>query len=345
VRAKKIVVVTSSPAATDGGHLIIGRALVQALAESGHDASLLVTPDYGFGRNVSTYWANWQTEVGRADQVISLRYPSYAIRHHPHVCWLNHTIREYYDLWPRFSATLSTANRVKERIRRAGLHTVDRWLLTRNVDQVVAQSATVQKRLASDFGIAANVVWPPAPQRPYRCDDYGDYVFTVSRLVPPKRVDLLVRALAEPVALSVRAVIAGDGECRPSLERLASSLGVANRIEFTGHLPESELIGHLARCRAVSFTPLQEDYGFVTVEAFAASKAVITCRDSGGPAELVDDGVTGLLADPTPDSLAAALARASNDTGLAQRMGAAAKTRASALTWQDAVGRLLMVNG
>ena len=47
------------------------------------------------------------------------------------------------------------------------------------------------------------------------------------------------------------------------------------------------MIDHLARCRGVVFPPLDEDYGFVTVEAFAARKAVVTCTDSGGPTELV----------------------------------------------------------
>ena len=63
----------------------------------------------GFGRQASAYLATWLTDVtsseGRPiDQVISLRYPSYAVRHPHHVCWLNHTMREYYDLWPTRSA-------------------------------------------------------------------------------------------------------------------------------------------------------------------------------------------------------------------------------------------------
>ena len=60
------------------------------------------------------------------------------------------------------------------------------------------------------------------------------------------------------------------------------------------------MLHHLANCRAVSFAPFAEDYGFVTVEAFASRKAVITCRDSGGPTELVRDEHTGLVCDPTP---------------------------------------------
>ena len=94
--------------------MVIARELTRALREAGHDASILVTPQNGFGRQASAYLATWRTDVttseGRPiDQVISLRYPSYAVRHPRHVCWLNHTMREYYDLWPQFSADAESA--------------------------------------------------------------------------------------------------------------------------------------------------------------------------------------------------------------------------------------------
>ena len=101
----RIAVVTSSPPMVEGGHMVIARSLVQALRAAGHDAEIVVTPQNRFGRQASAYLATWLTDVGverRAaaiDQVISLRYPSYAVRHPRHVCWLNHTMREYYDLW------------------------------------------------------------------------------------------------------------------------------------------------------------------------------------------------------------------------------------------------------
>src|SRR5690349_315966 len=125
----------------EGGHMVIARSLVQALREAGHTADIVVTPQNRFGRQASAYLATWFTDVGAADghaidRVISLRYPSYAVRHPTHVCWLNHTMREYYDLWVRFSAGLGAAGRVKERARRLGIHTVDRYLLTRNVSRL-----------------------------------------------------------------------------------------------------------------------------------------------------------------------------------------------------------------
>lgn len=342
-----LAVVTSSPPHVEGGHLVIAHALVRAARDCGYDAQLVVTPDYGFGRQTRSYLANVLTNVRqvngrRVDRVVSLRYPSYAVRHPEHVCWLNHTMREYYDLWPAFSASLSAPNVIKESIRKALTHAADRHLLRHHVKRVVAQSRTIQQRVANDFGIQAEVVYPPPPPREYRCDGYGDYIFAVSRLMAMKRIDLLLRALAEPPARGVRAVVAGEGEEEGSLRKLAGQLGVADRVTFTGRIDDRTLLDHLARCRAVYFAPRAEDYGFVTVEAFASGKALVTCRDSGGPAELVADGDNGFVCDPTPSAVAIALAALAEDRALAERLGAAAAARAVAMTWPNAVQQLLI---
>ena len=89
------------------------------------------------------------------------------------------------------------------------------------------------------------------------------------------------------------------------------------------------------------FTPLDEDYGFVTVEAFASGKAVVTCTDAGGPAELVEDGRTGFVCDPTPESVGAAMGRLAADATLAAGLGAAAARRGAALSWAGVVDRLV----
>jgi glycosyltransferase involved in cell wall biosynthesis len=91
----------------------------------------------------------------------------------------------------------------------------------------------------------------------------------------------------------------------------------------------------------VVFPPLQEDYGFVTVEAFASRKAVVTCRDSGGAAELVEDGVTGLIVDPSPQALARALRRLAEDGAFAERLGTTAQARGAQLTWSGVVEKLV----
>jgi glycosyltransferase involved in cell wall biosynthesis len=327
--------------------MVIARELARALGEAGHDAAIVVTPDYGFGRQARAYLDTWRTDVttaagGRVDQVISLRYPSYAVRHPLHVCWLNHTMREYYDLWPRWTGQLSPQGRLKESVRRTLIHAADRYLLTRNVTRLVAQSRTIQQRLAIWPSLASTVVHPPAPHRAYRTESYGPELLFVSRLTPLKRADLVIRAVADPSSGAATLVIAGEGEERDALMRLAHDLDVASRVTFIGRLTEDQLLDRLARCRAVIFPPLQEDYGFVTVEAFAARKAVVTCRDSGGPAELVADGVSGFVTEPGPPALAAAIRRLTEDAGLAERMGEAAYASGATLTWPETVRALVV---
>lgn len=342
----RIAVVTSSPPMAEGGHMVIARELVRALREAGHEGHIIVTPQNRFGHQASAYLATWLTDLtsseGRPiDQVISLRYPSYAVRHPRHVCWLNHTMREYYDLWESFSATLSAKGRLKERVRRAFIHAADRYLLT-HLTRLFVQSRTVQQRIAVWPSVNSTILYPPAPQRAYRCDGYGPEFLFVSRLTPLKRAALLVRALATPPAKPIRLVIAGEGEERPALERLAEELGVIERITFAGRLSEDQLVAQLATCRAVCFPPFQEDYGFVTVEAFASCKAVITCLDSGGPAELVRDGVNGFVCEPSPDALGRAMRHLVDNPALAERMGAEAHETGARLTWPETVRQLVL---
>src|SRR6185503_13373071 len=217
-RTKRILVVTSGALFVRGGHLAIAEATTAALRSAGYLSEVMVTPQNRFGRQLSAYWANWLTDVGETadgqpvDQVISLRFPSYAVRHWHHVCWLNHRMREYYDLWERFTRGLGRKGRLKEGVRRRVFHALDRRLLTRNVHRLFAQSRTIQARLERFGRIRSEVLYPPPPERPYRTDGYGDYVFAVSRLHPLKRLKLLVEAvpLMKDGRLSVK--IAGEGE-------------------------------------------------------------------------------------------------------------------------------------
>ena len=339
----RVLVVTSDVPLVEGGHRVIARALVQALRDQGHDAEVITTPQNRFGRQVSAYVATALTDVGMTgdghtvDAVISLRYPSYAVRHPRHVVWLNHRMREYYDLWASYSATLGLRGRVVQGARRQVLHLIDRRLL-RSGRKVFAQSETIRKRLERWGGIAAEVLYPPAPQRPYRCDEYDGTILSVARLQPLKRNELLIEAVA--ATPGARARIAGEG---PELERLrvlVESLAVTDRVEFLGRLGEDRLVAEFARCSAVWYGARAEDYGLVTLEAFNSAKPVITCTDSGGPAELVEDDVTGFVVEPTIEEVASAIRRL-QDPVCAAELGRRALQVAEVHTWESAVKTLL----
>src|SRR4029450_78756 len=133
---------------------------------------------------------------------------------------------------------LSPQGRLKEGVRRRAIHAADRYLLTRNVTRLFVQSKTIQQRLAMWPELKSTVLHPPPPQRPYRCDEYGDYIFMVSRLTPLKRAELVIRAAASPRGAGIRAVIAGDGEERERLTVLIRELGVSGRVSLAGPISD-----------------------------------------------------------------------------------------------------------
>ena len=117
-----IIVATSSPPFAEGGHLVMARELVRALEECGHQAALrghAAEPLRPAGAAPTSRRGAPTSRVAhegrRVDQVISLRFPAYAVRHERHVVWLNHRMREYYDLWDQFSRSCRGRTRIKER--------------------------------------------------------------------------------------------------------------------------------------------------------------------------------------------------------------------------------------
>jgi glycosyltransferase involved in cell wall biosynthesis len=91
----------------------------------------------------------------------------------------------------------------------------------------------------------------------------------------------------------------------------------------------------------VVYPPFDEDYGYVTLEAFLAAKPVITTTDAGGPLEFVQDGVNGFICEPEASSLAAAIERLAGDRALAERLGRAGRRVAETITWDGVIEQLL----
>src|SRR5262249_10871033 len=157
-------------------------------------------------------------------------------------------------------------------------------------------------------------------------------------------VDLVIRALAR-ADRATRLVVVGEGPLRASLEATAAAEGVADRVTFAGGGDQPQLVGFYAGAVAVRFPPLDEDYGYLTREAFLARRPVITTTDAGGPLEFVEDGATGLVADPTPDAIGGAIAALAAHRSRAQALGEAGYDRASRITWDGVVDRLMAARG
>lgn len=339
----RILVVTSSAPFVRGGHMVIVEETVSALRRAGHEAEVFQTPTNRFGRQFDAYKATALTDVSegadgkKIDRIITFRYPSYALRHPVHVNWLNHTMREYYDLWDDLIAGMGRKGRLKEMVRRFWIQRLDRSLLTRNVSKLFTQSNTISERLRHFINVEGETLYPPAPARAYRCVEFQPFVFGVSRLHHLKRFDWLLRAMKAVKGL--RAVIAGEGEAEGRLKKLAGELGVSDRVTFVGNVTDEEKLDFLSRCSAVFFAPKNEDYGFVTLEAMSSGKPVLTAHDSGGPTELVRHGENGwILRDP--EEFGTTLRSLAENPTMAAKMKTACERTAQAHTWERVVSRL-----
>jgi glycosyltransferase involved in cell wall biosynthesis len=109
-----------------------------------------------------------------------------------------------------------------------------------------------------------------------------------------------------------------------------------------GAADEKTVMSYFAGCRAVFFAPYQEDYGFVTGEAFSCKKPVITTTDSGGPAEIVEHNGSGYVLDPDPQSIAAKCDELAEDKNLSIKMGEKGFAFISQITWKDTIDRLVI---
>jgi glycosyltransferase involved in cell wall biosynthesis len=326
-----------------GGAEILVESLVEELRRRGHEAELVTVPFNWYpGTRVLTNALAWRLldlegEHGTpVDLLIATKFPSYAVRHQNKVVWLVHQFRQAYELdgtpFGQFGPE------PVDRATRRAIHRLDRSTMG-EARRLFAISQNVADRLQRSTGLESEVLPPPPQELAYRCEDYGDFVLSVGRLDRAKRVDLLLEAAAAEPAFEV--VVVGEGPDRDRLESLARSLRLDGRVRFTGRVDEDELAGFYARCLAVFYAPVDEDFGFVPYEAFLSEKPVVTTRDAGGPLEIVSDEKTGIVCEPSPVSVAAACAWLSEHRDIARERGRAGKELAARLNWETTIDRLL----
>jgi glycosyltransferase involved in cell wall biosynthesis len=156
----------------------------------------------------------------------------------------------------------------------------------------------------------------------------GDTLVFAGRLAPQKSLDVALRALRDCDGVDL--VIAGDGPERSGLEALARELGVDGRTRFVGPQPREAVFDLLTAADAVLLSSSWENFPHAVVEGLAAGTPVIA-TDVGGVAEVVTDGVNGLLVPlQDPPALAAAIGRYFADERLRARLRAAARSSVDA---------------
>ena len=328
-----------------GGAEVHVRELVRELRARGHQAELVSVPFKWYPKEeILPHAAAWRLldlseSIGvPVDIVIASKFPTYFVRHPRKVAWLIHQYRAAYELCgTEYSDFSHTEGDVGLRDRLIQLDTE----MLGECRAIFANARNTAARLAKYNGLAAEALYhPPRLADRLRPGPYGDYVLSVGRIESVKRVDLLVRAMPM-VDSRIRLVVAGDGTQRANVERVAEEAGVADRVSFLGTATDEMLLDLYAGALGVLYPPFDEDFGYVTLEAFLARKPVITCTDSGGPNEFVVDGVNGFSCEPAPEAIAAAIEALATDRGRAAAMGEAGREAAVRITWDGVVEKLV----
>lgn len=218
-----------------------------------------------------------------------------------HVCYCYSPPRYLWDLGHTYRREATAFERAALSVGGPLLRVWDRRAAAR-VDHFIAISRYIAARIRRAYGREAVVVFPPVDAKPGSSTaERGEFLLTLGRLVPYKRVDL---AIAAAERLGVRLVVAGDGPDRARLERLAGA-----HTEFVGEVSEEEAGRLLSTCAAFVFCA-DEDFGIAPVEANAHGAPVVA-YGAGGVVESMVPGVTAEFFERQEvDDVTAALVRA-----------------------------------
>lgn len=328
-----------------GGAEILNQSLKEKIQEAGHRVDIVTLPFRWIPKTeLVKNCAAWRLmnleEINgeKIDRVIATKFPSYLVEHPRKVTWLVHQFREIYDLYN----TMYTAfhNEIEDNQVREAIIKMDSEAL-RDSRRVFTISQNVSNRLLKFNNRRSTALYPPPHMGDrYYTDSYGDFVLYVGRLEGNKRPELIVRAM-QHVRAPLRCLIVGKGSMQKALDEMCEAEGVASRVEFLGEVGDIELLDLYARCGCVFYGPIDEDYGYVTVEAMKSRKPVVTCRDSGGTLEFVTDRETGFVTGTAPEEIGAAVTKLLEDKPLARKLGDAGHERVSPIGWSKVIDALL----
>ena len=346
----RILIATTHVPFIRGGAEVHAEGLRDALIRAGHEAEIVAVPfkwyppqsvlDHMLACRLLDLSEVMGTPV---DLMIGLKFPAYLIPHPKKVLWILHQFRTAYDLWDHKLGDLvyqPDGLEVRDAIRQA-----DRQVIPQ-ARRVFANSANVAARLKCFSGIDAKPLYHPPPNASsFYAAPAEDYLFFPSRLCLPKRQSLVLEALAHtkrPVLVRF-AGTADQPAYQHELKNLARTLRVHEQVEWLGHVTEEQKRELYARALGVIYPPLDEDYGYVSLEAMLAAKPVITCTDSGGPLEFVLHEQTGLIVKPEAKTLAKALDRVWEDRQQMKQWGETGRSLYDEMniTWPGVVRTLL----
>ena len=327
--AKNILVLGVKVPFTSGGQEVLVRDLLRELKTRGHNADLLELPFAVWPKerilNQAAYWRTIDFDkLGgeKVDLIIATKFPTYFAAHAKKSIWLVHQHRMIYDLYGGRYTDFSDDPR--DEALRALIQESDTRAIS-EADYISSISSNVAKRLADYNGIKSEVLYPPLPLAgKYQSAEPQDYILSVGRLCSIKRVDLMIKAMPI-VHKHIKLKIVGTADEPGVMDYYKNEIAkhhLSDRIEFLGRVSNEDLVSLYSKALAVYYAPFNEDYGYVTLEAMASGRPVVTASDSGGVLEFVKDNENGLIAEPNTDSIGHSFNKLIEDIEFAKKLGA-----------------------
>lgn len=342
---KTVAICTAQTPFMSGGAEVLVNTLQSELLQRGYQSTIIQLPFKWYPTSgILRQAVSWRfldvTEANGIpiDKVICTKFPSYYVSHPNKVIWLMHQHRPAYDLLGTEYSDFDYDN-LEDREIIEIIQELDTRYISEAV-KIFSQSQTVGNRLKKFNGLNSEVLYPPTKSLPFRHGVYGDFIFTVSRLDKLKRIDLLIESLTY-TKYPIRVEIAGEGPDKERLVNISRQRGIEDRVKFLGKISDEELLDKYATCSAVYFAPFNEDYGYITIEAFNSRKPVITTKDSGGVTEFVEDGVTGFVTEPNRRAIAQVIDKLVDRPTELAVMGEQCEKRVSEINWDVTIEKLL----
>jgi len=343
----KFALVSSFVPFIKGGGTAIVEWLEQKLVEHGHQVETIFLPFVEtMDRMLDQMLAYRMLDITESvDRMVAFRPPAYLVRHPHKILWFIHHFRAYYDLWD--TEYRGCPDNPTTQAFRARLMDIDETALHES-QAIYTNSAVVSQRLRRFNSVESTVLYPPLlDTSPFRSGPYGNSIVYVSRMEHHKRQHLLVEAMRH-VRSNATLILAGKSHSSSyprQLRLTAMRHGLGDRVQIIDRwISEKEKADLLQNCRAAAYLPFDEDsYGYPSLEAHHACRAILTTHDSGGVLELVEHEKNGLVCNPTPEALAAGIDRLLDDPHLAEEMGQRGPQRMADLRihWDHVVEKMV----
>src|SRR3989344_4695532 len=244
--------------------------------------------------------------------------------------------RVFYDLREHLKKCSTRSGQIKLIFKTIFLRRLD-YMASQKTHLILAISKTIEERVKRYYKRKSVVFYPGIDSYQFKKGKYNNYILSVARFVSAKRVDMIIKSMEYVKNKKIQMYIVGAGEREKEYRALAKKYP---NVKFLGFVSNKKLFELYANCLAAICIPIDEDEGYVPIEAGASEKTTIGVNE-GGLRETIINGKTGFLIDNvTPQKVAEKIDFLANNKKIAKKMGKEAYKYTRKFDWKNTLTEL-----